>query len=424
MSRRHASLLAELPARLAYPASRDVMLLFAGLCLLRLLANLPNLLGLLFELAFWVMAFKLAVEALENTAHGRYEALAGNELVATDGDAMEQVALGLVFALPVVLLGAWVGPAAAWTWLAVAVLFMPAAVMLLAINHNFWASLNPLAWLALAGRLGGEYVAAVVVFAALGLASTLVQALFESLLPAGTGLLPASFVALYALVASYHVLGDVLHRHHEALGLDIAPAVPRATYASPIEDEAMAQAEALAAQGQPAAAALRLADLFRGRGASAPVHERYRQLLIAAGDLPRLAEHDREYIASLVETGEEKRALAIAGDVLGRDPGFRLVLPAHVARLVALAARQGQGQLAVALARDFESRFPDAPETPEVVLAAAVLMDERLGQEDAAAGRLEALARRFPEHRLAAEARERVAAIRARQAGQGGRRPA
>ena len=44
----------------------------------------------------------------------------------------------------------------------------------------------------------------------------------------------------------------------------------------------MAQADALAQQGQPAAAAERLAGLFRGRGASDAVHDRYRELLIAA----------------------------------------------------------------------------------------------------------------------------------------------
>mgnify|MGYP001764644893 CR=1 FL=1 len=77
----------------------------------------------------------------------------------------------------------------------------------------------------------------------------------------------------------------LLHRHHRELGLDITSAVARTTYANPMEDETMAQAEVRAQQGQPAAAAERLAGLFRGRGASDAVHDRYRELLIAAGDL-------------------------------------------------------------------------------------------------------------------------------------------
>lgn len=420
--RRPEPLLPRLPSLLAYPAGGQMLAFLAALSLFRLLANLPNILGLLFEAAFWVMGFKLAVEALTNTAHGRYAPLQGEDLLATDGDAIEQLLLMLVVYLPIVVVAAWFGPVPALVMLALAVLFMPAAIMLLSINHSHANALNPLAWFELIGRLGGAYASAVLVFTALGFLSALVQALFEAALPYGMGMLPASFVALYSLVASYHLLGDLLHRHHRELGLDIAPAVARSAYANPMEDETMAQAEALAQQGQPAAAAERLAGLFRGRGASDPVHDRYRELLIAAGDLPALATHDREYASSLLETGKEKRALAVVADTRQRVPGFELALPGHIARLVAQAARTGQSQLAVALAEGFEQRFPQSPELPQVVLTAATLQSERLGQDEPARLRLQAVLGRHADHPLAGEIRTLLAALERVRASGGGPR--
>ena len=82
-----------LPSILAYPAAPSMLWMIAALCALRLLAHLPSLLGLAFELIFWVMGFKLAVEALVNTAHGRIEPLGRNDLAATDGEAVQQMLL-------------------------------------------------------------------------------------------------------------------------------------------------------------------------------------------------------------------------------------------------------------------------------------------------------------------------------------------
>lgn len=404
------SFIERLPGLLAYPASKGMLAMFAGLALFRLLSNLPSLLGMLFELAFWIMGFKMAVEALTNTAHGRYEALHGEDMLATDGDAIEQMVLGVLVGLGVTLVAVYFGLLPTALALLMVFVFMPAAVMLLAINHNYLNALNPLAWFAVIGRVGGAYFGVVLVFAILGLLSEALQWGLVAAIGA-PGQVPGSFIALYALVASYHVLGDLLHRKHEVLGLDIAPAVTRATYGNPIEDETMARAEELAGEGKHAAAAELLSGLFRGRGASDPVHDRYRELLIATGELDRLAAHDREHISSLVVTDKDKRALAVYADTAERVPDFRLDLPDQIARLVALAARQGQAQRAVALARDFETRFPDSPDLPQVVVTAATLLSERLGRDEEACARLKALLRIHPDHPVAAQARAQLAAL-------------
>ena len=121
----------------------------------------------------------------------------------------------------------------------------------------------------------------------------------------------------------------------------------------------------------------------------------------------------REYIGSLLATGKDKRALAVAAKPWRTIRRSATTLPDDVARLVAQAARTGQAQLAVSLAHDFEARFPGSERAPEVVLAAATLMAERLGQEQAAHDRLLACARQHPGHALEPSLREAQASAAA-----------
>ncbi len=389
-----------LPAIFAYPAHKAMLWMIAALSALRLLNHLPSLLGTVFELAFWVMGFKLAVEALVNTVHGRFEPMGAEDMMATDGEAVNQILLMLVVLLPILAIAIWGSPVLALGLLALAVLFLPAAVILLAVDDSLPHALNPLAWFPLIGRLGGVYFGAVGLLAAMVVISIVVQTLLYLVLPSNMGMLPGSFVSLYLLVAGYHLLGYVIHANHVALGLDVAPAVPRARFANPLEDDAVAEAEALAEDGDPAAAARRLQDMFRGRGASDALHDRYRQYLQQAHDTAGLLDHGREYISRLLATGQDKRALAVLVEQRAMDPSYRHALPDDVARLVAQAARTGQAQLAVTLAEGFEASFPEHPEAPQVVITASELMAERLGREAEAEQRLRLMSYKVRGHAL------------------------
>lgn len=389
--------------RASYPLGREMLALFAGLGMLLMLSNAPGLIGLFFALAFWVMAYKLGVEALVNTAHGRYQPLGVGELVASDGDALRQLALQALSAVVVLAGAAWLGPVAGVLLLVGVLGVLPAATMLLAVDGRFFAALNPVAWIGIATRVGADYVVLVVLLALLAGVDAGLSWWLERW-PYGIGMLPSGMASAYLLVLGFHLMGDVLHRHHAALGLDIAPAISRSTFDNPLEDEAVAAAQALADRGEPAAAAERLRLLFRGRDASHAVHDLYRKHLLAAGDLEELARHDREDVARRLASGQARQALAIAADTSGRVPDF---LPADAATALALsrlAALQGPAALVVALGDGAARAWPSAPETYELELAACRVRVERLGREAEAAHRLDRLLASQPGHRLEPEA--------------------
>ncbi|KFN50459.1 hypothetical protein [Arenimonas composti] len=402
MSRRNRrpGLIQGLPSMLTYPLRGAMPFMLGALCLLSLLEKAPGLIGLVFWVLCTVFAFKLAVEALINTAHGRYEPLAADELTATDGEAFKQLVLqflisaGLVAAM---YFGGWKG--LLWA-LAAMVLLEPAVVILLAMEGRLFAALNPLQVLRLIGRLGGAYFAVVAVVAVLVTASAFVEGYLQARLPSIPGHLLASVVSLYSLILIFHVLGDLIHRHHDVLGLDVEPAVPRATFGNPFEDETMAAAERAVGEGRREDAIALLGELFRGRGASDPVHDRWREYVIASGDVDRLTRHDREYIASLLATGKDRRALAVFSETRRHDPRFVAGNDETMARLVETAANTGQARLAVQIAEGFEQQFPGSPFIPRVVHAVAWTMADQFEQTDAALLRVQKAMRIDPAHPL------------------------
>jgi hypothetical protein len=280
-----------------------------------------------------------------------------------------------------------------------------------AVDENLWHALDPRAWWALFQRLGAHYLGAVLRLSALAGAAVALHWALWSRLPSWLGAVGATATGLYALVAGYHLLGGLILEQHRRLGFDVTPPIVRPTLGNAEEDETMLAAERLLADEGPGPAAACLRRLIERRGASAPIHDRYRQWLQASNDLPRLAEHARQQVAALLALGQPKRALALLLESRTQDPAFRLDDPETIATVVTHAADHGHSQLAVELAAGFEARFPKSPDLPRTVLTAARLLAERFGRDGEARDRLESLAQRYPEHPLAAEIAGLLAAL-------------
>ena len=373
--------------------------------------GLNGVLALLLGLSWWMLAFKLASEALAGAASGRGHE-EGFEVFAGDAVAFRQVLLGLfVFIVGSAL--ARFAPPGAWLayclFLAVA---LPAMVVVLVMEDSLLAAFDPRLWFALWRRIGADFFGLALQLAALATAVVLaVRALPASGLPSFIVEAIAHTLVLYLLLVAYRALGVLLDAHRDAL--EIEPDAPTARPpggATPEERSAVAEAERLLAAQQPRQAAAVLDRLIRGRGATAPVHARYRAILAGLGDEAGLVAHARGYVAVLLHLGQEREALALYLDAKARDPGFELGDPQPVSDLLAIAARNQQSQLAVSLWEEFARRFPNDRDLVMNGLAAARLMD-RLDRDQQARTVLRELIRRFPEHPLRRELDAALAAV-------------
>ena len=360
---------------------------------------------------WWIVAFKLASEDLMRAADGRADD-AGYDVFAGDGVAFRQVWLGLI--LFVIGSGAakFAPPGLYIAFCLLAAVMLPATVILIVMEDSMLRVLDPRMWAELLGRIGREYLLLCAQLALLAIGVVLLIRIAGAALPsANMAETIAHALFLYLLMVAYYGLGDLLHRHRAALELpDETPPSRRLIAATPEETAAVAEAEQLLAKDKRAQAAAVLDRLIRGRGATAPVHKAYRELLAGLGDAPGLLRHARDYVAVLLQLGHEREALALYLDSKQRDPGFQLGDAQPVSDLIAIAARNQQSKLAVSLYEEFARRFPRDRDLVMNGLAAAKLMD-RLDRDDEARHLLRDLLERFPEHDLRPELEAALAAI-------------
>src|SRR4249919_675224 len=373
------------------------------------LAQVNSVFGMVLGALWWLMAFKLASEALTMAASGR-EGEAGHEHFASDAIAVRQVFLGL----GLMVLG-WLALTLAdrvglMLYCSALALLLPAIVILLVMEDSLLRAFDPRLWYELLRRVGADYLVLACKLTLLAAAFLLALAnVLEPLPPwIAAGLL--HLLVMYSLLAGYHGLGDLLHRHREALDLASSESIERPHFGSPDEDQAMFDCEQLVAANKAAEGAAVLDRLIRGRGASAPVHARYRELLTGLGDEQGLLRHAHGYVAVLLGLGKEREAMALYLASRAMYGEFELEEPQKLSDLIAIAARNQQSKLAVALAEEFAQRFPRDRDVVLNGLTAAKLMD-RLDRDDEARRLLRDLLARFPEHELRPELETALHAI-------------
>ena len=354
-------------------------------------------LGLLLEGVLAMLALRIAVEGFLAASSGHAQEADRHERV-DDSQAFRQLLFWFGLLVLAYFVGLFAGSAALALLGLVLVLALPAILSLLVMEDSLLRALNPLAWFEMLQRSGPSYLlmaAKLGLLAAVAIASSL---WLSHVLPRWPAAPLSRLPLLYALMAGYYGLGCLLDAQREDFELARAPELPRPKLASVEEDALMQEADVLASEDKPAEAAALLSRLIRGRGASPPIHARYRELLAKTGDRDGLLQHGRDYIAVLLALGQDRPALSLYLASLEVDPDFELPEPAEVSRLIAIAARGGQSQLAVKLAAEFERRFPRDRERVDNALLAARLLATRLDRAGEARTRLQELIVALPEH--------------------------
>ena len=384
----------------AYPLQSEALFTIGAYAVLRLLGFLPGIIGFVLNLVVSVAVFKYASEVLVATANGRMEAPNG---YSTDEEvgwlqvklqaALFVMALAAMLVLPPVLAG-------------MALLFIgfaiPGATMSVAIDRNLWHALNPVTWVRIMGRLGMPYfVAAALCFVFL-VSQLNAQSLLIPWLPTWLGIVVFYFIAHYATVAIYHLMGYLVYQYHELLGFEIEQ---REVLKRPgdVESGLLADAEALVRDGETQAAEDLLREEIERRGAPPAVHERYRKLLALRGDTERLLKHGREYLNVLLAQDQDRKALELVRECRALDKAFVPADPGFVTRLSHRAAELGQNQLALEITSGFHRNHPKHPDVPKNYLLAARLLAEKFNKDDAARALIRQLQANFPTHPLMPE---------------------
>ena len=332
-----------------------------------LLGWLPGV-GWLMQLVGWFGGYKYAFEILHRTAHGELEP--PEVEMHSDNDTVWRFIALVVCSQALNILVLVFAPRAFLPVLALTALLLPAAVMLLAMTGDLLAALSPPRWIGVVAGTGWAYALLVLLAVAIQAAVLFSGALLGWLLPPMLAQPAGVLLSLWALFATFHLMGWVLWQSHERLGYD-----PTLHGDLPVvrdrDAELLAQVDGLLAADDVAAARALLDDTLRERAANLAVNDAYRALLRRQGDREALLAHGTVYLMRLLLERQPRRALGLARECLDLDPAFAPADAESAAQLADHAMRAGQGTLALDLLRAALRAEPKHPKAAGWALQAA-----------------------------------------------------
>lgn len=372
------------------------------------LALLP-VAGWLLELVIWAATYLYALECLRHSADGFAQPPEFAE-PGHGGWALVAILLWSTLLTLAVKLNFGGG---AWLVSALMAATLPAIAMSLALDGSVSHALNPLTWLQIMARFDSPYLLLIGVQLLIALLVGTAQQGLEHVFPRLLSLPLFYFVAIYATLFNFRLMGVLIHQRHEQFGLQ-PKAHQLATQNHQDDDQRLLNEVAILAQQQPEAALDLLVPRLRERAAPASLHLAYRQLLKQQGLREAQLVHGQIWMAALIAQGEPRRALGILQECLGLDADFIPDDPRTCGELADLAARLGITRIALKLCRGYLQHWPRDTQSPHYGMLASRVLAEHSDQHAEAMQLLDQLAAAWPEHPLRAEIeqqRQRLAGL-------------
>jgi hypothetical protein len=380
-----------------YPMRGAAPVTIGAIAAFDLLAYFPMMgLRLLVVGLGWVALYAYAFACLRHTADG-FENPPELAMNSEDRAAVALIIIQLFGNALAILAPLLFGISGILVSLAVAFV-LPVITMSLTFD-GVGAALNPLTWVAAIGRIGIDYFKLFGVVLATSLLQAGAQYAMQQRGPMFLGTAAYYLIANYLAIYNFHLMGALIHHHHERLG-HRPEADVLAEASNPDDDAALLQhANHVARDDIPAATDI-LTERLREGIAPAPMHARYRELLRAQDRLPELLVHGQIWIAALVVGGETRRALGVVQDCLGIDPTFIPDATSTCGPLADVAAHGGMPRLALHLAQGYLRAWPGDMGAPNYGLLTA-RMHLRLEEREQAAALARELLQAYPGHPVA-----------------------
>jgi hypothetical protein len=362
-----------------YPVRGAALYTLIALTLFSLLTFVPGI-GTFMRGLLWLTAYKYGFEILRATADGRADSPEG-PLSFDNGVVWRLIALQVVAIAAVFVVLLVAGPIAALVALAAVTFVQPGCIMSLAMDGSLRRAINPAVSFGVVARIGWPYLAVVGLLFVIQASAGAASGFLAGWLPPVIGDLGITFLSLWALFATFHLMGYLVFQYHEALGY-----TPEALHSALPDlhrpDAALLEdAESLVRDGHTVAAIERLRGETRVRAISVEAHELLHRLLRQSGDAQVAAEHGATYLNLLMLERRERDALVLARTLLDLDRDFVPLQAAHVSALVARAREVGQSQLAADLLEAALRRHPRDVEAPRWGLDLGMLLVDRLGRD-------------------------------------------
>jgi hypothetical protein len=423
-----------MPRIFALPLEKVVLIRIATLSGLALLSPLALFMGvfgvfvmLLVLLGVFVYGAAYGFTIIDRSSQGFLSPSGYPELDenASIWRPIKYVAINIVFVLALTGVVLVTGGSEFMVWTAYVLLFgiaMPAAVMRLVVTQSVFGALSPGGIVSTIGRIGKTYVVlcifvffadlcrnygVVLLAVAGGLGGMVLGAMAGRTASIGVGVFALLFVMAAAFWYFTYVIcaliGYAMYQYSDALEITpIGPGDTRGPSTRKIDLKARSRDALigkLVSEGAVKDAIDVLNDDLRERPQDLSLHARLHKLLLAEGYLPRIEDHTEKYLDLLMATSNEREALPLVEEALGRNAEWRPRKTEHIVPLARAAMGVGKNDLAARLIKGFDKKYRAHDDVPAIYLIGAQLMLAAGGPALEQARRiLEYLVEKFPEH--------------------------
>ncbi|HIJ78693.1 MAG: tetratricopeptide repeat protein [Desulfobulbaceae bacterium] len=361
--------------------------------------------SILFLLFSTVILIKYSYAALTSTAQGRLSPpeLGGEMINADISPAFKQLGLIAINAFLFFWIAQSLGQAPALIFLLLAVLGIPAMIMILACSNSVLKAINPLVFVPVIWRVGWPYLLMYFFLILLyGAPSALAYYLFK-LLPDFLARFLTMAGQQYYTIMCYNLMGYVLLQYHEVLGYQVnyedfvsqLPVTKKGCAAN--NDKPLTEVDILIKEGKFDEALAALQRELQQNSQDKELAGRYYKLLKAGGKQQELINFAPDYLKILLAANDKKTIRQVYKECLKLNG--KLPLPAEALyHIAATLNKEGDPQSSLAAYLRITKEHPKHELLPDSYFHIAKLLNERLGKPEQAREILTVLIRKFTNH--------------------------
>ena len=316
--------------------------------------------------------------------------------------------IGIVF-----LASSWFGDGWAWIAMVVALLVLPASVMILATEHQISQALDLTRLIGFIRALGWPYFVMygyiLLLLLGMGAAQAFVMEHFRPAL----AFTITGFVASYFLLVIFFMMGYVLFQYQHLLG----GVLVETTFMSPADKavltdkQAQAEIDIALKEGRYELAITSLLDLFKRKPHDKIALNRLFKLLLETQKWELLDKKSRPVLQLLLETGRIKEIRQMLRGLYKQRSGFEVRDPELALHLSQSLYHAGEYRLLLRILRDFGNRFENAEQEPEVLELSARALANGLHNAEKARIYLRYLQKQFPNQPIARSVPAQLASL-------------
>lgn len=291
--------------------------------------------------------------------------------------AWKQIGLVLlIFAVPIGA-GAAISPVLGGMLFFVAMLVIPAAIMILALSESLLDAANPVLQARLVTTVGWPYLLLWLALSAVLAAPDLVALAFRDSTVAGAALFVIEVLAFYSTVVAYALMGYLLFQYGGELGIATHQQRGRSLSSELYQRKAaLGLSHVYTRQGRMDDALDAVNRALSSQPDNAELHERKHRLLKAVRKPEKLLKHGRQYCRLLVDAGNPGNATSVLKDLWQQDPHFRLDDPGAALAIARVFFQQQQFRDAKRLLVNLHRDYPQFEQLGEAyVLLARIYLE-------------------------------------------------